>query len=63
MTSYCEHCGTTKPAPDAADFALFDYCAECSRNLCDECMKKGCCGRNPALSGTDEDNGPDSEAL
>lgn len=44
----CEHCGTTLPA---ASYELFDYCADCGRNLCPACMAKGCCGSAPARSG------------
>lgn len=44
----CERCGT-----GAKGLNLFDYYATCSKNLCDECMKKGCCGRVPAVSGNE----------
>lgn len=44
---------------ETTGYALFDYCAECSKNLCPKCMAKGCCGHTPALSG--EEAG-DSEA-
>jgi len=30
---------------------FMDYCAMCSRNLCDDCMLGGCCGSTPARSG------------
>lgn len=36
-----------------------DYCAVCSKDLCDECMAKGCCGNIPAKSGLTEDFGED----
>lgn len=42
----CERCGSAVYGYD-----LFDYCAECSRNLCPDCMKNGCCGQAPAKSG------------
>lgn len=42
----CENCGAQ---PEGYD--LLDYCAECSRDLCPKCMKKGCCGHVPASSG------------
>lgn len=45
----CERCRAKAQYPD-----VHDYCAKCSRNLCDDCMKKGCCGNTPALSGLDE---------
>lgn len=57
----CERCGAIRPSPDASPFADLDYCAECSRNLCDACMEKGCCGHVPALSGVETDY-PDEEA-
>jgi hypothetical protein len=47
----CERCGAS---PDG-EYGLHDYCAECSRNLCDACAAKGCCGHVPALSGMDDD--------
>lgn len=48
----CDRCGVQEE-PDSYD--LLDYCAVCSTNLCDKCMKKGCCGNTPAKSGTNED--------
>lgn len=50
----CERCGATSPSPDAGPYELFDYCAVCSRDLCDRCMADGCCGNVPALSGNVE---------
>jgi hypothetical protein len=35
---------------------MLDYCAKCSRDLCDACMESGCCGHKPALSGTEHDH-------
>lgn len=49
----CEKCG----AGPKGEFGLLDYCAECSRNLCDDCMAKGCCGHVPAWSGQDKQDG------
>lgn len=49
MIHKCETCRKKIDFPS-------DYCAECGKNLCDECMKKGCCGSVPAKSGADEDN-------
>jgi hypothetical protein len=46
----CEKCSAA-----AKGFALFDYCASCSKNLCEACMKLGCCGKIPAESGMAED--------
>jgi hypothetical protein len=51
----CERCGKTP----AGEYELFDYCAECSKNLCAACMAKGCCGSVPAKSGSGEDHGED----
>jgi hypothetical protein len=44
----CERCG-------AESDDLHDYCAVCSKNLCDPCMEHGHCGHIPALSGMGED--------
>lgn len=52
----CERCEAT-----AEGYALWDYCAECSKNLCDACMKAGCCGNVPALSGTAADDDEEEE--
>lgn len=47
----CERCGAFPAEVDG----LHDYCARCSRNLCDACMKSGCCGSTPAESGEGRD--------
>lgn len=47
----CERCG----AGPKGQYGLLDFCAVCSRDLCDECMSKGCCDHVPARSGTSED--------
>lgn len=52
----CERCGKGTTGYD-----LHDYCALCSRNLCADCMEKGCCGHVPAKSGSNED-GPSEES-
>ena len=52
----CERCGAE---PEGYD--LFDYCAECSQNLCSKCMRAGCCGSVPATSGMGEDDPEDDE--
>lgn len=52
----CERCGTTETG-----FNLLDYCAVCSKDLCPACMKLGCCGHVPALSGIKRDFGDDGE--
>lgn len=49
----CEHCG--KPLPGLEG----DYCAICSRNLCEHCMDQGCCGHIPAQSGVARDYSED----
>lgn len=46
----CEKCGKTPTG-----FGLHDYCAECARSLCPDCMARGCCGHKPAVSGMDAD--------
>jgi hypothetical protein len=48
----CENC-RAKTNPQS--WELFDYCAICSKNLCDGCMELGCCGHVPAKSGAEED--------
>lgn len=53
MKKKCEKCGT--PAPNG--FALLDYCAICSKDLCEDCMARGHCGNVPAKSGAVEDAG------
>ncbi len=52
----CEGCGA-----EPGGYNLFDYCAECSRNLCPKCMKQGCCGMVPVRSGMDEDYGEEQQ--
>jgi hypothetical protein len=58
----CERCGARMllaqlgAVPDPTNYALFDYCAYCSKDLCPSCMKDGCCGRTPAASGSDADD-------
>lgn len=47
----CKRCG----AEPEGEYGLHDYCATCSRNLCEKCMKLGCCGHTPAQSGADVD--------
>ncbi len=53
MDNSCERCGC-KPDRGPDNYELFDYCAECSTNLCAECMKGGCCGVTPAASGMED---------
>ncbi len=53
--SQCERC-RSKTA--ANTYNLFDYCAKCSKNLCPTCMKEGCCGVVPAVSGMEMDEEP-----
>lgn len=48
----CERCGK-RTVPSG--YEMFDYCAECSRNLCEACMERGCCGNVPAKSGMEAD--------
>lgn len=61
LNKKCERCGSRPhdsagTGPKANEFTLFDYCAVCSKDLCPECMAKGCCGNVPALSGEKADN-------
>lgn len=52
----CEKCGKGTTA-----YQLFDYCSACSKNLCADCMKAGCCGNVPAISGEGSDGPQDCE--
>ena len=56
----CERCGARKSKPDAGPYDRLDYCAECSRDLCDKCMAEGCCGEKPARSGVEADQPDDT---
>jgi len=47
----CERCRAK-----AKGYDLHDYCARCSKNLCEDCMAKGCCRLTPAESGIAMDN-------
>ena len=51
MEKKCERCG----AYPKGKYGLLDYCLICSKDLCDDCMAKGCCGHVPAKSGTEVD--------
>jgi hypothetical protein len=42
----CERCGKF------VGLLNTDYCAHCSKDLCNDCMAKGCCGHFPAESGS-----------
>ena len=53
----CERCG----ALPKGKWDIHDYCANCSKNLCPDCMNKGCCGKKPADSGMKEDHSDDDE--
>lgn len=59
----CERCGARYSKPGAGMMDMLDYCAKCSRDLCDACMDKGCCGHIPAISGTQADYGEDDLAV
>lgn len=48
----CEKCG----AKPKSEYALLDYCAMCSKDLCAVCMALGCCGHAPARSGMEADD-------
>jgi hypothetical protein len=47
----------TKPA----EVLGLDYCANCSKNLCEPCMARGCCGKRPAESGMKADSVDDGD--
>jgi len=56
----CERCG--KPEVHSNDLTQcrhVGYCEVCSRNLCDACIAKGCCGNVPALDGEREEAADD----
>lgn len=55
----CERCSKQT---DSETYELFDYCAKCSKNLCPDCMKKGCCGKVPAVSGNNEENSEEEDS-
>lgn len=58
----CERCGAKKSRPfGAGNFDLLDYCAHCSKDLCDACMAAGCCGHVPADSGQKADSAEGEE--
>lgn len=52
----CERCSA-----ESKGFELFDYCTNCGKNLCDKCLKEGCCGKSPAESGQKEDHSDEEE--
>lgn len=54
MMRRCERCNRR---PEG-EYDLHDYCAVCSKNLCEPCMEAGCCGHKPARSGAEEDEAP-----
>ncbi len=47
----CERCGAKPKNP----MDLHDYCDVCGKNLCADCMAKGCCKFVPAASGAKAD--------
>lgn len=47
----CERC-----RKETTGYELFDYCAQCSKNLCPTCMAAGCCRHVPARSGMTADD-------
>lgn len=44
MMQRCEGCGTSMRAYE------LDSCIECGAQLCEACMRDGCCGNQPAVS-------------
>jgi hypothetical protein len=60
MAKKCERCGKAEGARTKEDpngIHLFDYCANCQKNLCPACMAQGCCKKVPADSGMKADYG------
>lgn len=59
MEKKCEGCGSLgeviTEGPLKGGTELLDYCLECSKDLCKNCMAKGCCGIKPARSGMEAD--------
>ncbi len=59
MEKKCERCGgqgeRIKTGPFTGSYHALDYCALCSKDLCQECMAKGCCKKVPAVSGMESD--------
>jgi hypothetical protein len=53
----CERCN----AKAQGAYGILDYCAHCSKDLCDDCMAKGCCGHVPADSGEKADGSSEEE--
>jgi hypothetical protein len=47
----CERCGAE---PEGNAYALHDYCAFCSKNLCPRCMEDGTCSEAPNGPGRHE---------
>lgn len=56
---FCERCGGQNFFTDengrSVPMVCLPYCVECSKDLCDECMKRGCCGNVPAINGDEDD--------
>src|SRR5690242_12987289 len=55
MNKRCERCGRGPKG----EYGILDYCAKCSQDLCEKCMREGCCGEKPAISGEAQDYGED----
>jgi hypothetical protein len=49
----CERCGAGPPTDREGQPGLLDFCLVCSQDLCDDCMREGCCGNTPAKSGNE----------
>jgi hypothetical protein len=62
--SECERCGKLPPIVKTGLFAgsydSFDYCEDCSENLCDDCLANTECAESPdgKHHGHDEDGEP-----
>lgn len=54
----CERCGAQEVFSNDPKRRLHvGYCVKCSKNLCDPCIQKGCCGSVPAVDGEAEEAG------
>ena len=51
MDRVCERCGARPPAitsgPWAGQSSMHDYCAHCSKDLCEKCLAEGKCRDSP----------------
>jgi hypothetical protein len=55
----CERCKRMS----VSIMSMHDYCAVCGKNLCDHCMRDGCCDNRPAISGMSLDDAEPDETV